>query len=108
MDRVVGEVVGVVAIGMAAGNAEDPLAEQLRQRVPNLPEFPPVHQTAGETRHQPIHALGRLEQDGAAIGTRVLAVERGDEGLVEEIRKEDSLWYRMGRHARASVVGKCL
>ncbi len=108
VDRVVGEVVGVVAIGMAVGNAEDPLAEQLRQRVPDLPELPPVHQTPGETRYQPIHALRRLEQDGAAIGTRVLAVERRDEGLVEEIRKEDSLWYRIGRHARASVVGNCM
>ena len=108
MDRVVGEVVGVVAIGMTAGNAEDPLSEQRRQRVPDLPGLPPVHQTPGETRHQPIHALRRLEQDGAAIGTRVPAVERRDEGLVEEIRKEDSLWYRMGRHVRASVVGKCL
>ena len=108
VDRVVGEVVGVVAIGMTAGNAEDPLAEQLRQRVPDLPGLPSVHQTPGETRHQPIHALRRLEQDGAAIGTRVPAVERRDEGLVEEIRKEDSLWYRIGRHVRASVVGKCL
>ena len=44
----------------------------------------------------------------AAIGTRVLAVERRDEGLVEEIWKEDSLWYRIGRQARASVVGKCM
>ena len=108
VDRVVGEVVGVVAIGMTAGNAEDPLAEPLRQRVPDLPELPPVHQTPGETRHQPIHALRRLEQHSATIGTRVLAVERRDEGLVEEIRKEDSLWYLLRCHAGASVVGKWL
>ena len=108
VNRVIGEVLGVVAIGMTAGNAENPLAEQLRQRVPDLPGLPPVHQTPGETRHQPIHALRRLEQDGAAIGSRVLAVERCDERLVEEIQKEDSLWYRIGRHARASVVGKCM
>ena len=36
-------------------------------------------------------AAPRLEQNRAAIGTRVLAVERGNEGLVEEIRKE-VLW----------------
>ena len=35
-------------------------------------------------------------------------IEGGNEGLVEEIRKEDSLWYRVGRHARASVVAKGL
>ncbi len=108
VDRIVGEVVGVLAIGMTAGNAEVPLAEQRRQRVPDLPERPPVHQTLGETRHQPIHALRRLEQDSATIGTRVLAVERRDEGLVEEIRKEDSLWYRLRCLAGASVVGKWL
>ena len=84
VDRVGGEVVSVVAIGMAAGNAEDPLAEQLRQRVPDLPGLPPVDQTAGKARHQPVQPLRRLEQNRAAIGTRVLAVERGNEGLVEE------------------------
>ena len=108
MDRVVGEAVGVVAIGMAAGNPEDPLAEQLRQRVPDLPGLPPVNQTAGKARHQPVQPLGRLQQNRPAIGTCVLAVKRGNDGLVEEIRKENSLWYRIGRHARASVVGKCL
>ena len=66
------------------------------------------------TRHRakpatnPYTRSAAIEQDGAAIGTRVPAVERRDEGLVEEIRKEDSLWYRIDRHVRASVVGKCL
>ena len=108
MDRVVGEVVGVLAIGMTAGNADDPLAEQLRQRVPDLPGLPPVDQTAGKARHQSVQPLRRLAQNRAAIGTRVLAVERRDEGRVEEIWKEDSLWYRIGRHARASVAGNCM
>ena len=39
---------------------------------------------------------------------RSTLIEGGNEGLVEEIRKEDSLWYRVGRHARASVVAKGL
>ena len=41
-------------------------------------------------------------------GQKQLLIEGGNEGLVEEIRKEDSLWYRVGRHARASVVAKGL
>ena len=45
-----------------------------------------VGQTPGERLDQAVHALGRLEQDGAAVGTRVFLVERGDEGLVEQIR----------------------
>ena len=36
MDGVVGEMLGVVAVGMAARDAEDPLAEQVRYRVPHL------------------------------------------------------------------------
>ena len=62
----------------------------------------------GERLDQAVHALGRLEQDGAAVGTRVLLVERGDEGLVEQIREQNSLWYRVRCHAGASVVAKRL
>ena len=36
VDRVVGEMPSVVAIRMTAGDAEEALAEQVRQRVPNL------------------------------------------------------------------------
>ena len=83
MDGVVGQVVGIVAIGMTARDAEDPLADQIRERVPNLLRGALVGQTLGERLDQAVHALGRLEQDGAAVGTRVFLVERGDEGLVE-------------------------
>ena len=91
MDGVVGQVVGVVTIGMTAGDAEDPLADQIRERVPDLPWRAPVGETPGERLDQAVHLLRRLDQDRAAIRARVLAVERGDEGLVEEIREEDSL-----------------
>ena len=57
--------VGIVAIGMTARDAEDPLADQVRERVPNLPRCAFVGQTPGERLDQAIHALGRLEQDGA-------------------------------------------
>ena len=54
-----------------------------------------------KTNHrQAVDALGRLEQHGAAIRARLLAVERGDEGLVEQIREPDSLWYRDARNPR--------
>ena len=68
-------MVGIVAIGMAAGDTEDPLANQVFERVPNLLRRPFIHQTAGERLDQAIHPLGRLEQHGPAIGTRLLAVE---------------------------------
>ena len=84
-------MVGVVAVGMAARDAEDPLAEQIRQRVSNLPRCAPVSQAAGEGLHKAVCPLGRLEQDGAAIGTRLLLLEGRDQGLVEQVWEEDSL-----------------
>ena len=108
MDRVVGQVVGIVAIGMTARDAEDPLADQVLKRVPNLPRCASVGQTPGERLHHAVHPPRRREQDGTAIGTRLLAVERGDEGLGEQIGKQDSLWYRVRRHTGASVVAKTL
>jgi len=89
--RVVGESVGVVAIGVTAGDAEDTLADQLGEGVPRRRRCALVDQAAGERLHQAVHALGRLEQTGAAIGTRLRAVERGDQRLVEQVREEDSL-----------------
>ena len=108
MNGIVGEAVGIVAIGMAARDAEDPLAQQIRQRMPNLAGLPVVDQTLGEPLDHAILTLRGFEQDRTAIGAPVLLIEGGDEGLVEEIWEEDSLWYRVGRHASASVVAKSL
>ena len=103
---VVGQMVGVIAVGMAAGDAEDPLSEQVGQYVPHLARFAPVDQTADEPGHQPVHLLGRLEQAGAAVGAGVRLVEAGDQRLVEQVREQDSLCSRVGRHAGASVVAQ--
>ena len=91
MDGILRQVVGVVAVGMTARDAEDPLSDQLRERVPNLLRRALVGETPGKRLDEAVHALGCLEQDGPAVGTRLLAVERRDEGLVEEIREQDSL-----------------
>ena len=48
MNGVVSEAVPIVAIGMATRNAEDPLAQQIRQRMPDLAGLPVVDQTLGE------------------------------------------------------------
>ena len=41
--------------------------------------------------HKAVCPLGRLEQDCAAIGTRLLLLEGRDEGLLEQVWEEDSL-----------------
>ena len=56
----------------------------------NLPRCAPVSQAAGERLDEAVYPLGRLEQDGAAIGTRLLLLGR-DQGLLEQVREEDSL-----------------
>ena len=89
---------------MAARDAEDALADQVREGVPDLLRRPMVHQTPGERLDQTVDALGRLEQDGPAVGACVLLVELGDQWLVEQILEQNSLWYCVGRHAGASVV----
>ena len=106
MDGVVGEVLGIVAVGMAAGDAEDALADQVRERVPNFLRRALVAQAPGERLDQPVHALGRLEQNRPAVGACLLLVELGDQQLVEQIREQNSLWHSVGRHAGASVVAK--
>ena len=90
------------------GDTEDPVADPVRTRVPNLPRRASVSQTPCERRDHAVHTLGRLEGHGTAILARVLAVERSDEELVEQIRGQDSLWYRVRRHAGVSVVANTL
>ena len=90
---------------MAARDAEDPLSDQFRERVSNLLRVAPVGETPGKRLDEAVNALGRLEENGSAVGAGVLAVERGDEGRVEEFREQDSLWYGFRCHAGASVVG---
>ena len=103
-----GEVLGIVAVGMTAGDAEDALADQVRERMPNLLRRALVAQAPGERLDQPVHTLGRLEQDRPTVGACLLLVELGHQRLVEQIREQNTLWYSVGRHAGASVVVKTL
>jgi hypothetical protein len=106
VNGVVGEAVAVVAVGMAAGDAEDAPADQVRERVPSLVRRPLVEQTPGERLDQAVDALGCLQQNRPAVGTGLLLVELGMQRLVEQIREQNSLWYSVGCHAGASVVAQ--
>jgi hypothetical protein len=85
---------------MPAGEPEDPLCQQVLQRVPDLAGVPLVHEASREAVDQSLRSLGRLQQDGGAVGTRVLLIEGGNERATEKIRKENSLWYRLGRQRK--------
>ena len=67
VNRVVGEPIGVVRIGMAAGEAEDALRQQLLERVPHLPRLPIIHETAREAIDQSVARVRGFQQDRAAV-----------------------------------------
>ena len=52
-------------------------------------------ETGRQPRRQIQAAVGRLQQDRAAVRTGVRLIEDRDEGLVEEVWEENSLWYRV-------------
>src|SRR5205823_4342876 len=54
----------------------------------------------------PVADVRRPSTRRPAIGAGVLLIEGGDEGAIEEIRKENSLWYRRGRQRKRLRRGK--
>ena len=106
VNRIVRQPVRVIRVRIPAGEAEDALRQQILERMPDLSWLTFVDQTARESVDQPIAALGRFQQHGTAIRARVWLIERGDEGFVVEVWKENSLWYRGVAQSKASVVGK--
>ena len=91
---------------MAAGEPVDALGQQILERVPHFSGLPIIDETSGKAINQPVARVRGLEQDRAAIRARVGLIERRDQRLVEEVREENSLWYRVVAQAKASVVGK--
>ncbi len=57
VNRVVGQPVGIIRIGMAAGEPEDALRQQIRERVTHLPRLPVIDEAAGE----PLDQSGRQQ-----------------------------------------------
>ena len=93
---------------MAARDAEDPLTDQVFERVPYLLRRTLGDQTPGEPLDEVVHPLGCLEQHGTAVGTRLLPVERGHNRFADQLGEQNTLRYRGVRHAEASVVRKHL
>ena len=99
---------------MATGESEDALREQVPQRVLDLPRLPIIHEATRETVDQSVAFFRRFEQDRAAIGARLRLIESRDEGFVEEVREENSLWYRVAvqhkrlRSRKSSVLQQVL
>jgi hypothetical protein len=74
---ILGQPGRVVAIGIAAGQAEDPLPHEVQRRVLDLAGLAVVPQTAGHGLHDAKFAVHCLEQHGAAVGAGRGDVEPG-------------------------------
>jgi hypothetical protein len=83
VNRVVGEPIRVVGIGMPAGQPENSLRQQLAECVPNLRRLAIVDQTARKSIDQTVLPFGGFQQNGAAIGAGVLLVEGRNDRFVE-------------------------
>ena len=82
------------------------MGQHVGHRVPHFARLSIVHQAPREAVNQPVPRVRRFQQHGAAVGTRVGLIERRDEGFVEEVWEEDSLWYRFVAQSKASVWEK--
>ena len=109
LHRIVPQSIGIIRVGIAAGQAKDPLRYQICERVPYLAGLSILHQTPREAVDELVLALSRLQQHGAAVGTRMRLIEGGNEGAIEEVRQENSLWSRLvvQRRRLRVVKGAC-
>jgi hypothetical protein len=95
LNRIVRQTVGIVRIGIPARDPEHPLCDKFVDGVLDSRRHPAVRETPRHGRRDTEPRVGRLQQDRPAIRTRMRLIEGGDERLGEQVRKENSLWYRV-------------
>ncbi len=106
VDRIVGESVGVIPVGMATRDREDALREQVADPVRHAGRRARLGRRRRQRGQQAEPAVGRLEQERAPIRAGVRLVERGDERAIDEGGKQNSLWYGMVVQQRRLRVAK--
>ena len=106
VDRILGEPVAVIAIGMAARDREDPLGDQIPDAVRHARRIARIGDRRREGRQQAEVSVRRLEQDRAAVRTRVRLIKGRDHGPIGQVRKQNSLCYRRLVQRNRLRVGK--
>jgi hypothetical protein len=104
VNGVMGKTRGVVGIGVTAGEAEDPLGEQLPDLVVDLSGLPVIGETACEFLGQAELFIDSLQQHGAPVGAGVGKIEPSGERAAKKLWKENALCRSLGGHQKASVV----
>src|SRR5664280_1441559 len=98
----------IVGIRVAACDREHALRQQLAQRMIDLARLPLVSQASSQTADQSVAALGRLQQDGSAIGAALTLIELQYGWLGEKFGKQYTLCRGKVDHAEASPVTQTL
>ena len=93
VNRILGERIAIVAIRVATGDAKHALGDQVADRVRDLRRVPAVRQRGGQRLDDAEPTVHRLQQHRAAVGAGVRLVERRDQGLLEQIGKQNTVWY---------------
>jgi len=76
------------------GDREDALRDQVGHAVRHARRRERIAHGRGKGREQAEAPLGRLEQDRAAVRTRVGLIKRGDHRAIREVGKQNRLCYR--------------
>ena len=104
VDRIVGQASGVGAVGVATGQPEHPLLEQLLDLMADLAGLPPIEQAPRQPLGQAQVGVDALEQNRAAIRAGMRLIEPRDDRLAFGLESERDLRYTGCGH-RASSVG---
>jgi hypothetical protein len=106
VDRIIGQPVRVIAVGMATRDREDALREQITDAMRHAGRCARIGHGRAQRRQQPELAIGRLQQNRAAVRTRVRLIKGGDQGTISQVGKENSLCYRRFVQRNRLRVGK--
>jgi hypothetical protein len=91
---------------MTTRDREDALRQQIADPMRHARRRARIGDRRGESRQQAESSIGRVEQDGATVRTRVGLIKGGDQGTIREVRKENSLCYRRLVQRNRLRVGK--
>jgi hypothetical protein len=91
VEGIVGEAVGGIAIGMATGDRVDALGEQIAHPVRDARRDARIGHRRRQGGQQVEPAVGRREQDRAAIRTGVRLIKGGEDRPIGRVRKKNRL-----------------
>jgi hypothetical protein len=106
VDRIVREPVGIIAVRMATRDREYTLREEVADLVRHPRRRPRIGDRRGQGREQAEVAIGRFEQDRAAVRARMGLIEGRDQGTIGQVREQNSLCYRRLVQRNRLRVGK--